>query len=122
MAKLKPTASTAKPPRSARTHSAVIKKAVQSKTARQRRAAQAETQLNPGGTKQAHVIALLERDTGATLDDLVAATGWLPHTSRAALTALRHKGFALDKSRRQDGTTVYRISSAPSAPSLAKAG
>ena len=59
------------------------------------------------------MIALLERDTGATLDELIAATGWLPHTTRAALTGLRHKGFALDKSKRQDGTTVYRISSAP---------
>jgi len=122
MAKLKPTASTAKPPRSARTHSAVIKKAVQSKTARQRRAAQAETQLNPGGTKQAHVIALLERDTGATLDDLVAATGWLPHTTRAALTGLRHKGFVLDKSKRQDGITVYCISSARQASEAGKSG
>ena len=69
--------------------------------------------MNQGGTKQARVIALLERDTGATLDELVAATEWLPHTTRAALTGLRHKGFVLDKSKREDGTTVYRISSAP---------
>src|SRR5215207_6930322 len=114
MAKSKPTASSAKPTRFARKKSAASQKAVQLKPTRQgRRDAKAEPQQTRGGTKRAHVIALLERDTGATLDELVAATGWLPHTIRAALTGLRHKGFALDTSRRQDGTTVYRISSAP---------
>ena len=35
----------------------------------------------------------MQRKTGATLDDLVEATGWLPHTTRAALTGLRKKGY-----------------------------
>ena len=114
MAKSKQTASSAKPARSARKGAASGKKGVQLKPARQgRRAADAAPQLNRGGTKQARVIAMLERDAGATLGELVAATGWLPHTTRAALTGLRHKGFILDKSKREDGTTVYRISSAP---------
>jgi len=33
------------------------------------------------GTKIAHVIELLQRDQGAKLDELIAATGWLPHTA-----------------------------------------
>jgi len=43
---------------------------------------------------------LLQRDCGATLDELVASTGWLPHTTRAALTGLRKRGFtiAIDRS------------------------
>ena len=49
----------------------------------------------------------------ATLAELIAVTGWLPHTTRAALTGLRHKGFVLDKSKREDGTTVYRITKTP---------
>lgn len=61
-----------------------------------------------GPSKISAVIALLERDEGATLDDLIAATGWLPHTTRAALTGLRRKGHALGKTRR-DGVTFYRI-------------
>ena len=114
MAKSKQSASLAKPARSAGKGAAAGKKGVQPKPDRQRgRAAEAPTQLNRGGTKQARVIALLERDSGASLDELVAATGWLPHTTRAALTGLRHKGFVLTKSKREDGTTVYRISSAP---------
>jgi hypothetical protein len=112
MAKSKQTASSAKPARSARKGAAAGKKAHQPGR-HGRRAAKPAPHANQGGTKQARVIALLERDTGATLDELIAATGWLPHTTRAALTGLRHKGFALDKSKRQDGTTVYRISSAP---------
>src|SRR5271156_891042 len=38
------------------------------------------------GTKQALVVTMLAG--GATLDALIEATGWLPHTTRAALTGL----------------------------------
>ena len=62
----------------------------------------------PKQTKAALVLALLRRGEGATLPELVAATGWLPHTTRAALTGLRKKGRTLDKSKR-DGVTCYRI-------------
>lgn len=55
-------------------------------------------------SKAAQVIALLRREQGATLDELVAATGWLPHTTRAGLTGLRKKGHVLDKSKRADAT------------------
>ena len=41
------------------------------------------------------VTRLLTRVGGATLDDLVVATGWLPHTTRAALTGLRKKGHTI---------------------------
>jgi hypothetical protein len=60
-----------------------------------------------GGTKLAQVIELLQRDSGATLDELVASTGWLPHTTRAALTGLRKRGFtvAMDRSDRERGST-----------------
>jgi hypothetical protein len=61
--------------------------------------------------KTAIVIAMLQRAEGASLGDLVAATGWLPHTTRAALTGLRKKGHVIDKAK-VDGTTTYRIASA----------
>jgi hypothetical protein len=64
------------------------------------------------GTKRALLIELLRRSDGASLDELVAATGWLAHTSRAALTGLRHKGFVLEKSLRPDGKSTYRIAEA----------
>jgi Protein of unknown function (DUF3489) len=61
------------------------------------------------GTKQALIVELLSRPEGAGIDDLTAATGWLPHTTRAALTGLRQKGYALAKSKGEDGRTIYRI-------------
>ena len=59
-------------------------------------------------TKQAVIIGLLQRPAGATVADLVAATGWLPHTTRAALTRLRQAGHVLDKATGETGA-VYRI-------------
>jgi hypothetical protein len=37
------------------------------------------------GTKLAQLIGLLRRENGATLAELAAATGWLPHTTRWAV-------------------------------------
>ena len=113
MAKSKQTSSSVKPGRSARKGASVAKDGARTKAAKPGRTK--APPLEQGVTKQARVIALLQRAVGATLDELVAATGWLPHTTRAALTGLRHKGFVLDKSKREDGTTLYRISSAPQA-------
>jgi hypothetical protein len=63
----------------------------------------------PGtGTKQALVIKMLSEKSGATLDALVAATGWLPHTTRAALTGLRQRGFSIERAREGEAS-VYRI-------------
>ena len=62
----------------------------------------------PRVTKASTVLALLGREDGATLAEMIAVTGWLPHTTRAALTGLRKKGHVLDKSRRGD-QTCYRI-------------
>ncbi len=62
------------------------------------------------GTKIAQAINLLQRDPGATLDDLIAATGWLPHTARAALTGLRHRGYEVRLQRADKGrASIYRV-------------
>lgn len=50
------------------------------------------------------VADLLRTKGGATLAELVAATGWLPHTTRAALTGLRKKGHVIAKGKRDDAT------------------
>ena len=61
-------------------------------------------------SKLAHVIALLERDHGATIEELIAATGWLAHTTRAALTGLRKRGYAVAIDRSDDKRgSFYRI-------------
>src|ERR1700679_3493104 len=63
-----------------------------------------------GGSKLARVIGLLERDHGATIEELIAATGWLAHTTRAALTGLRKRGYAVAIDRSDDTRgSFYRI-------------
>jgi hypothetical protein len=62
------------------------------------------------GSKLALVIEHLQRPDGATLIDLTQATGWLPHTTRAALTGLRKRGYAVVRERLGVGGSVYRIS------------
>lgn len=67
-----------------------------------------KTAAKPHETKIGKVIALLERKEGVTLDEMVEATGWLPHTTRAALTGLKKKGHMIERDKRGD-TTCYRI-------------
>lgn len=59
-------------------------------------------------SKIGRVVALLERAEGATLEEMVAATGWLPHTTRAALTGLKKKGHTIIRDKRGD-MSCYRI-------------
>lgn len=63
-------------------------------------------------SKIAAVIGMLSRPGGATLADLIAATGWLPHTTRAALTGLRKRGYVvtLARSDRDLGSSYAIIS------------
>jgi hypothetical protein len=58
-------------------------------------------------SKQQQLATLIVRDEGATLDQMIAATGWLPHTTRAALTGLKKKGYAIS-SDKVDGVRTYR--------------
>lgn len=58
-------------------------------------------------SKQESLAALLLRDEGATLEQMVAAMGWLPHTTRAAMTGLRKNGYVID-SDKVDRVRTYR--------------
>lgn len=73
----------------------------------------AEAPQARSGTKRDLVISLLTRPEGAALGELTAATGWLPHTTRAALTGLRQKGFSISRRKDGSGQTVYRIEGPP---------
>ena len=70
------------------------------------------TPAEPRQTKSAAVLALLQRKEGATLDQLVEATGWLPHTARAALTGLKKKGHAITSSKEEGQPRIYRAGQA----------
>ena len=69
----------------------------------------------PKQTKIAKVQALLERPSGAHLGAICKATGWQPHSARAALSGLRKAGHQIERTpdNGKTGTSVYRILPAP---------
>jgi hypothetical protein len=89
------------------------------------RTAKATTENRPvaglprSGSKQALLVAMLTKDNGATLASIVEATGWLPHTTRAAITGLRKRGFAIERTRHEKLGSLYRIVGDQTAPSRA---
>jgi hypothetical protein len=63
-----------------------------------------------GGTKAERVIALLRQPAGATLGELMAATGWQSHSVRGFISGQLAKKLRLKiKSFKRDGERVYRI-------------
>lgn len=79
-------------------------------------AKQARTTTGAKQTKADKVRKLLARPSGATLDAICKATGWQPHSARAALSGLRKAGCLIE---RETGTgksgSVYRITCEPGA-------
>jgi hypothetical protein len=68
-------------------------------------------QRHPGsrsGTKPDLILALLARPEGATIDDLIQVTGWLPHSVPAAISGLRRGGAGIIRTP-DDRGTVYRL-------------
>ena len=70
------------------------------------------------GSRAALLVGMLSRPDGAGIDELMAATGWLPHTARAALTGLRKRGYELGRERDPDGQSRYRIAVATPEPAV----
>ena len=83
------------------------------------------------GTKQEAVFALLRRDEGATVADIINATGWQQHTVRGFLAGLKRRGMTVEvlgrvrqvgpnKQGAKGSYSIYRI--APATTALAEAG
>lgn len=63
-----------------------------------------------GGSKIDTLIGLMKAKSGATIDQLVRATGWQPHSVRGAISGTCKKELGLKvESQRVDGARVYRI-------------
>ncbi len=93
---------------------------VQTKKRRGRAASKSATAKSNGvpsapvvrqGTKQALLIDLLKRKTGAAIDEIVEATGWQPHSVRGAISgALKKKlGLTVTSDNVEGRGRVYRI-------------
>ena len=61
------------------------------------------------GTKQAQIIAMLQRPEGATVAEIVAATSWQAHTARGAISgAIKKKlGLPIAAEKVEGRGTVY---------------
>jgi hypothetical protein len=77
----------------------------------------------PRSSKQAAVIALLQRPEGVTVAEIVAATGWQPHTVRGLFSGTLKKKLGLGLgSAQEDRGRVYRIIDAGRTGENARAG
>jgi hypothetical protein len=61
----------------------------------------------PGG-KLGDILGRVASKTGATADELVAATGWQRHSVLGALSRLKLRGFAIQLETKADRKT-YRL-------------
>ncbi|MBR0658698.1 DUF3489 domain-containing protein [Neoroseomonas oryzicola] len=75
------------------------------------------------GTKQESVLALLRRNEGTTIAEIIDATGWQPHTVRGFLAGLKRRGITVDvlervrqvgpnKQGARGSYSIYRIAAA----------
>ncbi len=60
-------------------------------------------------TKIETILKLLRRSNRASITQLQKATGWKPHSVRAALTGLRKKGHNIERDKDAKGVTRYRV-------------
>ena len=68
-------------------------------------------------TKRDRLVRLLKAKSGREIAALSRELGWLPHTTRAALTRLRQAGYAIEKlPRRKNGGSRYRIAGETTKP------
>ena len=81
------------------------------KRARKPKAAAVATPRSREGTKEALLIGMLRRPEGATIAQVIEATGWQAHTVRGAISgALKKKrGLEVTSEKNEAGERVYRI-------------
>jgi hypothetical protein len=66
------------------------------------------------GTKQAQIIALLQRPEGASITEIAAETGWMPHSVRGMISGGLKKKLGLPVASEKVGGrgTVYKLDAA----------
>lgn len=80
------------------------------------------SQSSPQVSKRSMLIRLLQAKGGAEIAVISARLGWLPHTTRAALSGLRKAGYVIEAEKGgKEKPTRYRIVGEASSTSSAEA-
>ena len=63
------------------------------------------------GTKKARILILLKRPKGATIDDIMDATGWQAHSVRGFISGnlVKRMGLKVNSTRPSGGARTYQI-------------
>ena len=61
-----------------------------------------------GTSKKDQVLALISRKNGATLDEIMTATGWQKHTVRGFIAILGKKGTKIESTKSEAGARTYK--------------
>jgi len=79
--------------------------------AKGRKKATTEGQGAREGSKKAAILALLRQPNGATLKDLMAATGWQAHSVRGFISGaiVKKMGLKVESQKRADGERAYSL-------------
>ena len=77
------------------------------------KAAEAEKPAARQGSKTAQILELLKRPGGATLQELMAATEWQPHSVRGFISGTLGKkmGLTVESAKTEDGKRTYSLKS-----------
>src|SRR5712691_5730494 len=90
------------------------KAAATKKAAKAPKTAKAEAPKTTGtrqGSKTAQILELIKRPGGATLQELMAATEWQPHSIRGFISGTLGKkmGLAVNSTKGEDGKRTYSL-------------
>jgi hypothetical protein len=89
-------------------NTAKLKAGTRSRVGQQHRSSTQQT--GRAGSKQARIIAMLRAPSGASIDTMVHATGWQPHSVRGFLAGVIRKKLGLNLvSAAAESGRIYQI-------------